>query len=79
MRIYADASFLVSWLYSGDKQNRRARSWFAAHQKADWILSDWSRFETLNALRSLCLQSNGPQPEQIEASDFLIPRLAMAG
>lgn len=67
MRIYADASFLVSWLYSGDKQNRRARSWFIAHQNADWILSDWSRLETLNSLRSLCLQSKGPKPAQIEA------------
>jgi predicted nucleic acid-binding protein len=67
MRIYADASFLVSWLYSGDKQNRKARSWFTAHQNADWILSDWSRFETLNSLRGLCLQSHGPKPERIEA------------
>jgi predicted nucleic acid-binding protein len=67
MRIYADPSFLVSWLYSADKQNRRARAWFTAHQTADWILSDWSRFETLNSLRSLCLQTNGPKPEQIEA------------
>jgi len=67
MRIYADASFLVSWLYSGDKHNRRARSWFTAHQKAEWVLSDWSRLETLNSLRSLCLHSKGPKPEQIEA------------
>ena len=67
MRIYADASFLVPWLYSGDKQNRKARSWFTAHQNADWVLSDWSRFETLNSLRGLCLQSPGPKPERIEA------------
>lgn len=67
MRIYADPSFLVSWLYSADTQNRKARTWFAAHQTADWILSDWSRFETLNSLRSLCLQTSGPKPEQIEA------------
>ena len=37
MRIYADASFLLSWLYSGDKQNRRARRWFTAYQNKDQI------------------------------------------
>lgn len=79
MRIYADASFLVSWLYSGDKQNRRARSWFTAHQNADWILSDWSRLETLNALRSLCLQSKGPKPEGIEALRRYFNRLLYSG
>jgi len=67
VRIYADSSFLVSWLYSADKQNRKARTWFSAHQSADWILSDWSRLETLNSLRSLCLQNPGPKPERMEA------------
>ena len=67
MRIYADPSFLVAWLYSGDVNNRKARSWFANHQSAHWILSDWSRFETLNTLRGLCLRTNGPRPELVEA------------
>jgi predicted nucleic acid-binding protein len=66
MRIYADSSFLVSWLYSADKSNAKARAWASAHSTADWVLSDWSQFETLNALRSLCLQTHGPTPELIE-------------
>ena len=67
MRIYPDASFLVSWLYTPDIHNRKARTWFSAHQAADWIPSDWSRFETLNTLRGLCLRTNGPRPELVEA------------
>jgi hypothetical protein len=67
MKIYPDCSFLVSWLYSADKLNRRARAWASAHATAQWVLCDWSRFETLNALRSLCLQTRGPKPELIEA------------
>jgi predicted nucleic acid-binding protein len=67
VRIYPDTSFLVSWLYRGDKHNRKARAWFSRHQNEDWILSDWSRFETINSLRSLCLHKPGPHLELAEA------------
>jgi predicted nucleic acid-binding protein len=67
MRIYADPSFLVAWLYSQDVNNRKARTWFASHQSAVWVLSDWSRFETLNTLRGLSLRPKGPRPEVAEA------------
>ena len=40
MRIYADSSFLVSWLCSADKLNSKARAWFLAHQHDDWVVSD---------------------------------------
>jgi predicted nucleic acid-binding protein len=68
MRIYPDSSFLVSWLCSADKLNRKARTWFSAHQEDEWLLSDWSQFETLNSLRSLCLQTHGPKLVRIEAT-----------
>src|SRR5438874_1874872 len=67
MKIYADPSFLVAWLYTQDINNPKARRWFANHQSADWILSDWSRFETLNTLRGLCLRTNGPRRALAEA------------
>jgi len=51
MRIYADASFLVSWLYAADVNNTRARVWFTSHQTDDWLVSDWSWYESTNALR----------------------------
>ncbi len=66
MRIYADPSFLVAWLYTKDANNPKARTWFSSNQAADWILSDWSRFETVNTLRSLCLRRNGPTLELAE-------------
>src|SRR5439155_2753368 len=37
------------------------------HQTQEWILSDWSRFETVNSLRNLCIQTNGPSPVLAEA------------
>ena len=47
--------------------NAKARAWFKHNQNADWILSDRSRFETVNALRSLCLRPQGPKLELVEA------------
>jgi hypothetical protein len=55
MTIYPDASFLVSWLYTPDPLNAKARVWFATHQADDFLVSDWARFETINTLRDLVL------------------------
>ena len=79
MRIYPDSSFLVSWLCSADKLNPQARAWFYAHQNDDWIVSDWSQFETLNSLRSLCLQTRGPKPQRIEATRRYFKHLTYHG
>jgi predicted nucleic acid-binding protein len=67
MTIYPDASFLVSWLYRPDPLNAKARAWFVKHQADDFVISDWSRFETINTLRDLCLRPHPPKPELIEA------------
>ena len=67
MTIYPDASFLVSWLYTPDPLNAKARVWFATHQADDFLVSDWARFETINTLRDLCLRPHPPKPELIEA------------
>ena len=66
MTIYPDASFLVSWLYKPDPLNAKARAWFAHHQADDFLISDWSRFETINTLRDLCLRPHPPKQELIE-------------
>jgi len=79
MRIYPDTSFLVSSFYSGDVNHGRARAWFSRHQNDDWILSEWSRFETINSLRSLCLRPNGPPPEVAEALRRYLNRLLRQG
>ena len=42
MSIYADASFLVSWLYTPDPLNAKARVWFIKHQTEDFLVSDWA-------------------------------------
>jgi hypothetical protein len=67
MTIYTDVSFLVSWLYKPDLLNAKARVWFAQYQTGDFLISDWSRFETINTLRDLCLRPYPPKPELIEA------------
>ena len=79
MRVYPDASFLVSWLYSADVNNGRARTWFSAHQTDDWIVSEWSWFESVNALRSLCLASGGPRRELVEGLRRYFKRLLRVG
>lgn len=66
MTIYADPSFLVSWLYAADLNHSKAAHWFATHQADDWLVSPWSEFETINTLRSLCLRTPGPAPELVE-------------
>lgn len=55
MRIYADTSFLVSFLYPGDVRHVASRRVFASHAGDGWLTSEWSQFETVNALRQLCL------------------------
>ena len=79
MRVYADASFLVSWLYKGDPNNGKARTWFTAHQSDDWIISDWSLFESINSLRALCRASGGPRRELIEGLRRYFKHLLRAG
>ncbi len=79
MTIYPDASFLVSWLYKPDPLNAKARAWFANHQTDDFLISDWTRFETVNTLRSLCLRPHPPKPELIEALRRYFNHLLRAG
>jgi predicted nucleic acid-binding protein len=79
MTIYPDASFLVSWLYKPDSLNAKARVWFARHQADDFLISDWSRFETINTLRDLCLRPHPPRQELIEALRRYFSHLLRAG
>ena len=67
MKIYADTSFLISWLYGKDKNHKLARDWFGRYEFDDWIISAWSEFETVNRLRGLCLAEKGPKSEVIES------------
>ena len=68
MTIYADTSFLVSYLYPRDPRHATAAHFFRV-QPADavWLTYTWSQFETINTLRQLCLQKPGPTPPVIEA------------
>jgi predicted nucleic acid-binding protein len=79
MTIYPDASFLVSWLYTPDPLNAHARVWFSRHQADDFIISEWSRFETINTLRDLCLRPHPPRRELIEALRLYFSRLLQVG
>jgi predicted nucleic acid-binding protein len=79
MTIYPDASFLVSWLYKPDPLNAKARLWFSRHQTDDFILSDWSRFETINTLRDLCLRPHPPRQKLIEALRRYFSHLLQVG
>jgi predicted nucleic acid-binding protein len=79
MTIYPDASFLVSWLYTPDPLNTKARSWFASHQADDFLVSDWARFETINTLRDLCLRPHPPRTELIEALRRYFSHLLIKG
>ena len=79
MTIYPDASFLVSWLYKPDPLNAKARVWFAQHQADDFLISDWSRFETINTLRDLCLRPHPPKRELIEALRRYFSHLLQVG
>lgn len=75
MIVYADTSFLVSFLYPGDVNHRKSRQFFHSHSADIWLLSVWSQFETVNALRSLCLAPNGPKPAFIAGVCKLFKRL----
>lgn len=79
MRIYPDASFLVSWLYTPDLRNAKARAWFSNHQSDDFLVSDWARLETINTLRSLCLRPHPPRPELMEGLRRYFSRLLQVG
>jgi predicted nucleic acid-binding protein len=79
MRVYPDTSFMVSWLYPRDVHHGRARAWFMQHAAADWVVSPWTEFETINSLRQLCLRSPGPRPAQVEAARRLFKHLFNAG
>jgi len=77
--IYADSSFLVSWLYAKDVNHGKARNWFAARQRESWLVSPWAELETVNALRSLVLQTHGPTAESMEGRRRYFKRLFSAG
>lgn len=79
MTIYADTSFLVSFLYSKEKHHASARSFFLSQPGAEWLTSQWSRLETVNSLRQLCRDSAGPQPPQIEAVRRMFKHLHKRG
>jgi predicted nucleic acid-binding protein len=79
MTIYADASFLVSWLYKPDPLNHKARIWFASHQADDFLVSDWAKLETINTLRDLCLRPHPPRSELIEALRRYFSHLLQVG
>jgi predicted nucleic acid-binding protein len=73
--IYADTSFLISFLYAGDLNHGKARQFFRSHGADTWLISAWSQYETVNALRSLCLAPNGPKPAFIAGVCQLFKRL----
>jgi predicted nucleic acid-binding protein len=69
--IYADTSYLVARLYPGDLHHAQAKRFFSRHAAATWVTSSWSQFETVNALRQLCLHRPGPDKALIEAIRLL--------
>ncbi len=79
MRIYPDTSFLISWLYPQDIHHTKARTCFLKYPAADWIISPWAEFETVNSLRQLCVRSPGPRPAQVEAARRLFKHLFNVG
>ena len=79
MTIYADTSFLVSWLYGKDTHHSKAAQWFAVNSREQWLISPWSEFEAINSLRGLCLRSPGPTPELSEALRRLFKRVIQTG
>ena len=79
MRVYADTSFFVSWLYVKDVLHGKAGHWFSAHAREEWIVSPWSEFETINSLRSLCVRSPGPSREYAEGLRRFFKRLFVEG
>jgi len=79
VRIYADTSFLVSWLYVNDVHHAKARQWFTKYGAEGWIVSPWSEFETINAARSLCLRKPGPSSEYAEGLRRFFKHLFVEG
>jgi hypothetical protein len=73
--IYADTSFLVSFLYAGDLNHGKSRQFFLSHGADIWLITSWSQFETVNALRSLCLAPIGPKAAFIAGVCQLFKRL----
>jgi hypothetical protein len=58
---------LVSLLYPGALTHAQTKAFFLSRSSDDWLTSQWSRFETVNALRQLCRDAAGPKPPVIEA------------
>lgn len=79
MRIYADTSFLVSLLYPPDVGHAAAANVFRHNVGAEWQTSEWTQFETFNALRQLCRKNPGPPPEIPEALRRYFKHLHTAG
>lgn len=67
MTIYPDTSFLVSFLAGWERHHALAMAWFRPRSEAEWLISPWAEFETLNTLRQMCREPNGPPPNRVEA------------
>ncbi|PWU12212.1 MAG: hypothetical protein C5B50_21785 [Verrucomicrobia bacterium] len=80
MTIYADTSFLISFLYPGDRHHGAIRH-YCEHQAppADWLISVWSQFEAINSLRQLCLSRPGPSRQMIEGIRLLFKQWLRKG
>lgn len=77
MRIYADTSFLVSFLYLGDIAHAGVRRTFRRYASEEWLTSTWSHIETINSLRQLCLA--GAEAPRMEALVRFFKHLHRAG
>jgi predicted nucleic acid-binding protein len=77
--IYADPSFLISYLYRGDTGHLRARQFFRQRYEETWLTSQWSAFETINSVRQICLQRPGPDRSRVEGLRLLFKRLHKTG
>jgi predicted nucleic acid-binding protein len=77
MRIYADTSFLVSFLFTKDKHQAEARHFFSKFEENEWLISEWSWIETVNSLRQLC--RNGLKSGAAEAIIRYFKHLHQAG
>ena len=79
MRVYADTSFLASWLYVNDTHHAKPSQWFINHVTENWVVSPSSEFETINAVRGLCLRSPGPSKEYAEGLRRFFKHLFVEG
>jgi predicted nucleic acid-binding protein len=79
VKVYADTSFFISWLYVRDVHHADAQRWYSVHPNEEWIVSPWSEFETVNTIRSLCTRSPGPSREYAEGLRRFFKRLFVEG